>query len=133
MLLEKEGILNVKFSGMNIHVLKGKIHRATVTDASLDYEGSLGIDRAFLKQSGILPYERILVGNISNGNRFETYVIPEPEGSKTICLNGAVAHLGAVGDLLVIMAFCEIPAEQGAGWVPKTITLSEKNSKVTIQ
>jgi aspartate 1-decarboxylase len=118
---------------MNIHLLKGKIHRAVVTDASLDYAGSLGIDQGFMRQAGILPYEKILVGNITNGNRFETYAIPSKEGSGAICLNGAAARLGAVGDLVVIMAFCEIPAEQAAQWVPKIITLSENNTKVTVK
>jgi aspartate 1-decarboxylase len=114
-------------------MLKGKIHRAVVTDASLDYAGSLGIDQNFMRQSGILPYERILVGNITNGNRFETYAIPCPEGSGSICLNGAAARLGAIGDLVVIMAFCEVPAEEASRWVPKVITLSEKNTKIAVK
>jgi aspartate 1-decarboxylase len=118
---------------MNIHLLKGKIHRATVTDASLDYAGSLGIDLNFMKLSGIVPYEKILVGNITNGNRFETYASPSPEGSRTICLNGAAARLGAVGDILVIMAFCEVPEEKAANWSPKRVTLSENNTKFTVQ
>ena len=116
---------------MNIHLLKGKIHRAMVTDASPDYAGSLGIDQNFMRRSGILPYEKILVGNIANGNRFETYAIPYPEGSGAICLNGAAARLGAVGDLLVIMAFCEVPAEEASRWVPKVVTLSEKNTRIS--
>lgn len=116
---------------MNIHLLKAKIHRAVVTDSSLHYQGSLGIDRAFLARTGIMPFERLLVGNISNGNRFETYAIPAPEGSKTICLNGAVAHLGKVGDLLVIMAFCEVPVEESRDWKPKCLMLSEGNAKIT--
>jgi aspartate 1-decarboxylase len=115
---------------MNIHLLKGKIHRAVVTDSSLDYAGSLGIDLYFMRQSGILPYEKILVGNLTNGNRFETYAIPYPEGSRAICLNGAAAKLGAIGDMIVIMAFCEIPAEQAHQWVPKVITLSENNTRI---
>jgi aspartate 1-decarboxylase len=118
---------------MNIHLLKGKIHRATVTDSSLDYEGSLGIDLRFMSLSGILPNERILVGNITNGNRFETYAIPAPEGSGTICLNGAAARLGSVGDRLVIMAFCEVPEEMARQWKPKFVTLSDNNSKFSVR
>lgn len=116
---------------MNIHLLKAKIHRAVVTDSSLHYQGSLGIDSAFLALTGIVPFERLLVGNISNGNRFETYAIPAPEESRTICLNGAVAHLGKVGDILVIMAFCEISIKESRNWTPKCILLSENNSKIT--
>ena len=131
--LDNRRPLELSCPWMNIHMLKGKIHRAVVTDASLDYAGSLGIDQNFMRQSGILPYERILVGNITNGNRFETYAIPCPEGSGSICLNGAAARLGAIGDLVVIMAFCEVPAEEASRWVPKVITLSEKNTKIAVK
>ena len=116
---------------MNIHLLKAKIHRAAVTDSSRHYQGSLGIDKAFLDVTGIVPFERLLIGNISNGNRFETYTIPAPEGSGTICLNGAVAHLGKVGDLLVIMAFCELSVDESRHWSPKCILLSEDNKTIT--
>jgi aspartate 1-decarboxylase len=118
---------------MNIHLLKGKIHRAIVTDACLDYEGSLGIDSEFMRLSGILHYERILIGNLTNGNRFETYAIPAPAGSGTISLNGAAAKLGGVGDMVVIMAFCEIPEELASTWVPKVLTLSEGNRKFRLK
>ena len=113
---------------MNVHLLKAKIHRAVVTDSSLDYQGSLGIDKTFLGLPGIVPFERLLDGNLSNGNRFETYAIPTPAGSRTICLNGAVAHLGKVGDLLVIIAFCELSVEESRRWSPKCILLSENNT-----
>ncbi len=115
---------------MSITVLRAKIHRATVTDASLDYEGSLGIDSALMEKVGLLHYEKILVGNITNGNRFETYVIPEPAGSRTIALNGAVCHLGKVGDLLVIMAFTAIPQEEARAWRPPTIVLADNNQRI---
>lgn len=118
---------------MTIHILKSKIHRATVTDASLHYEGSLGIDERFLELTGILPFEKILVGNITNGSRFETYAIPAPRDSKTICLNGAVAHLGKEGDLLVIMTFCQLAVDEAKKWEPKVLLLSEKNSQYSIR
>lgn len=115
---------------MLIHLLKSKIHRAQVTESSLDYEGSLGIDEEFLARVGMLPHERILVGNLANGNRFETYAIPAAAGSKAIVLNGAVAHLGKVGDLLVIMSFAALSAEEAPSWRPKTIVLAEGNHKI---
>ena len=112
---------------MQVELLKSKILRATVTDAARDYEGSLEIDSALMERVGILPHERILVGNITNGNRFETYAIPAPPGSLTFSLNGAVAHLGKVGDLIVIMSFVQLPLSEAAAWKPKTITLGEGN------
>lgn len=115
---------------MNIHLLKGKIHRAVVTDSSLDYAGSLGIDLYFMRQSGILPYEKILVGNLTNGNRFETYAIPAPAGSLTFCLNGAAAHLGKKGDLLVIMTFATMSEAEAKTWQPRTIVLADANKRI---
>ena len=115
---------------MTVTLLKSKIHRAMVTDSSVDYEGSLSIDEQFMTLSGIMPYERILVGNITNGERFETYAIAAPGGSRTICLNGATAHLGRKGDLLVIMAFCSVSPEEAAKWTPRRVLLAEGNSKI---
>ena len=90
---------------MQLELLKGKIHRARLTACDVDYEGSLEIDIDYLNAAGILPYEKILVVNATNGNRLETYAIPGPSGSGTFCLNGAAAHRGAVGDIVTIMCF----------------------------
>ena len=112
---------------MLVHLLKSKIHRATVTGASLNYEGSLTIAADLMEQAGFFPYERILCGNLANGNRWETYVIEGPRGSGTIELNGAVAHLGKVGDKLTIMCFTAVEAAQASGWEPTVIVLGEEN------
>jgi aspartate 1-decarboxylase len=115
---------------MLYHLLRTKLLRAEVTGARIDYEGSLAIDSELMALVGMLPYEKILVGNIGNGERFETYAIPAPAGSRQICLNGATAHLGKVGDLLVVMTFAEVTPEEAKSWHPKTVTLSHQNKKV---
>lgn len=115
---------------MQVHILRSKILRAEVTDARLEYEGSLAIDSAYMSRVGILPFEKILVGNLANGNRFETYAIPAPAGSLTFCLNGAAAHLGQKGDLLVIMTFGVMTEEEAKKWTPRTIVLAESNKKI---
>lgn len=112
---------------MLVHLLKSKIHRAQVTGASLNYEGSLTIDEDLMATVGLRPYERILCGNLANGERFETYAIPGRKGSGAIELNGAVAHLGKVGDRLTIMAFAEIEESQAARFAPRVIVLGEGN------
>lgn len=115
---------------MRINILRTKLLRAEVTGARLDYEGSLAIDSELLALVGMLPYEKILIGNISNGQRFETYAIPAPAGSREICLNGGTCHLGKPGDLLTIMSFAQVTAEEAANWRPRTVTLSERNRKI---
>ncbi len=115
---------------MQITLLKCKLHRATVTDASLDYEGSMTIDAALADRVGLLEFEKILVGNISNGNRFETYVIHGPAESGAIVLNGATAHLGKVGDRLVIMAFAQMSLEEAKQHRPRTLVLDDSNRVV---
>jgi aspartate 1-decarboxylase len=109
-------------------ILKSKLHRATVTGASLHYEGSLTIAQDLAKKAGFLEYERILVGNINNGERFETYIIFGPEGSRAIELNGATAHLGKIGDRLTIMSFAQVPAELAGKHQPTIVRLDEKNN-----
>lgn len=115
---------------MQINLLRSKIHQAEVTDANIDYEGSLGIDESFMKKIGLLPYEKILCANISNGNRFETYAIPVSVDSKSIILNGAAAHLGKVRDKLIIMSFAFITPEEAVNLKPKIIVLDESNNKI---
>jgi aspartate 1-decarboxylase len=108
-------------------LLKAKLHRATVTGASLHYEGSLTVDEELAKKAGFLPYEKILVGNINNGERFETYMIYGRAGTKVIELNGATAHLGKIGDRLTIMSFAQVPADLAAKHKPTVVRLDEKN------
>jgi aspartate 1-decarboxylase len=112
---------------MTICLLKSKIHRAVVTGASVDYEGSLTIASDLAERVGLRPYERILVGNMGNGERFETYVIYGPHGSGAFELNGATAHLGKIGDRLTIMSFTWADEEEAARHKPSVITLDDKN------
>lgn len=115
---------------MLVDVLRTKLLRAEVTAARLDYEGSLAIDAELLALVGMLPYEKILVGNLANGERFETYAIPAPAGTREICLNGATAHLGKAGDLLVIMTFGKVPLAEAQVWKPSTATLADRNRRL---
>ena len=115
---------------MQITLLKSKLLRAEVTDSALHYEGSLAIDSALMDTVGLKPYEKILVANIANGERFETYAIKAPKGSHLISLNGAAAHKGKVGDLLVIMSFAQCSEAEAEKWKPKVLVLSDKNQKV---
>ena len=118
---------------MQLNLLTSKIHRAEVTDTSLNYEGSLAIDAEFMNLVGLRPYERILVGNLNNGERFETYAMAAPAGSKTISLNGATAYLGKRGDLLTIMSFAVIDERAAAGWQPKVLVLGDTNRRIVKQ
>jgi aspartate 1-decarboxylase len=115
---------------MLVQLLKSKIHRATVTGASLQYEGSLTIAEDLIEQAGLQPYERILVGNLANGNRFETYVIKGRRGSGAIELNGAVAHLGRIGHKVTIMSFAAFTPAAAKRWRPQVIVLGPKNRVV---
>ncbi len=87
------------------HMLKSKIHRATVTGADLNYEGSLTLDKDFMELADLRPFEQVKVYNISNGERFDTYVIEGRRGSKEVCLNGAAARKGSVGDLIIVASY----------------------------
>jgi aspartate 1-decarboxylase len=115
---------------MHVHLLKSKLHRAQVTAASVDYEGSLTIDQDLMDRVGLLPYERILCGNQANGERFETYAIPGPRGSGAIELNGAVAHLGKIGDRLTIMSYTMVEAAAARNWQPRVAVLGVQNKIV---
>jgi aspartate 1-decarboxylase len=114
-------------AAMTICLLKSKIHRACVTGASVDYEGSLTIAADLAERVHLRPYERILVGNMGNGARFETYVIYGPPGSGVIELNGATAHLGRRGDRLTIMSFAWLDAAEAAAHRPAVIVLDAEN------
>ncbi|MGV3533841.1 MAG: aspartate 1-decarboxylase [Chthoniobacteraceae bacterium] len=112
---------------MQVTLLKSKIHRATVTGASLHYEGSMTISADLAERVGLLPYERILCSNMANGERFETYVIYGERGTAQIQLNGATAHLGNIGDRLTIMNFGFFQPEEAVVHKPRVIVLNEKN------
>lgn len=115
---------------MDVIMLKAKLHAARVTESVRDYEGSLMIDQDLMDAVGILPYEKILVSDVENGNRAETYAITGPRGSGVIGLNGAMSHLGSVGDRIIIFAFCSISAERAPQHRPRILVLDEKNRPV---
>lgn len=108
-------------------MLRSKIHMATVTESNLAYEGSITIDAAIMKKAGILPYEQVMVSNLNNGERFETYVIPAEEGSGQICLNGPTARKGVVGDVVIVFCYGYIDDEKAVHHKPKVIFLDQKN------
>lgn len=116
---------------MQIHLLKSKIHRAQVTAANVNYEGSLTIPPDLMEKAGLLPYERILCGNMGNGQRFETYAIPGEAGSTAFVLNGAVAHLGRIGDRLTIMSYALVDAAEARTWKPRVIVVGTDNQIVS--
>ncbi|MDD5644225.1 MAG: aspartate 1-decarboxylase [bacterium] len=106
---------------------KSKIHRVTVTDKSLNYEGSITIDEELAEAANLLPYEIVKVANLNNGERFQTYVINGRRGSGEIVLNGAAARLGEKGDKLIIMAFCMVPEEKIRDFHPEFISVDNDN------
>ena len=106
---------------MNVEVLKSKIHRVTVTEARLDYIGSITIDEDLLDAANILAGERVYIVNNNNGERLDTYTIPGPRGSGVICLNGAAARLVQPGDIVIIMAYASMPSEEAKTFRPSVI------------
>jgi aspartate 1-decarboxylase len=115
---------------MDVFLLKSKIHRATVTGGDVNYEGSLTIAADLMQKCGLQEYEKILCGNMANGNRFETYVIKGKRGSCEIIMNGAVAHLGKKGDLLTIMSYAAVGKKAAKKWKPHVIVLGKGNKIV---
>lgn len=110
---------------MQIEVLKSKIHRATVTDANLNYEGSISIDIELVKKANMHVWEKVDVLNVNNGARFSTYIIPGKKGE--ICLNGAAARMAAVGDKVIIVTYTHIEENEAENWQPKVILVDENN------
>jgi aspartate 1-decarboxylase len=110
-------------------MMKSKIHRATVTDAQLDYEGSITVDQNLLDAANILPYEQVHVWDVTNGSRIITYAIVGPRGSGTICVNGAGAHLVKPGDLVIIATYAAMEDEESRTFKPVIIHVNEKNRK----
>ena len=117
---------------MFVEMLKGKLHRAVLTQCELNYTGSISIDRDLLDMAGILPFEKVLVVNQNNGLRLETYAIEAKRGSKEFCLNGAAARLGQPGDMVTVMAFVQLTPEEAVNWKPKAILLSDNNAHAEV-
>jgi aspartate 1-decarboxylase len=115
---------------MQIELLKCKIHRATVTDADLNYEGSITIDRALMDAAGIFPYEKVGILNVNNGARFDTYVIEGVAHSGTICLNGAAARMVQKGDLIIIVSYTAMTPDEAKDWKPTVIRVDAQNKAV---
>ena len=113
---------------MLLTLMKAKLHRATVTQADLDYEGSIAIDRDLLDASGILPHEQVDVLNITTGERFTTYAIEAPRGSKVIGVNGAAARLVQKHDKVIVIAYCQMPAEEARNYAPTVVLLGDDNA-----
>ena len=109
-------------------MLKSKIHRARVTDVSIDYEGSITIDRKLMQEADILPYEQVQVLNINNGARFITYAIKGNAGE--ICLNGAAARLGVKGDIIIILSYCHVDDDEAGNSTPKVVHVDTQNAIV---
>ena len=115
---------------MTITMLKAKIHRATVTQAELDYVGSITVDMDLLEQAGILEYEKVQIVDVNNGSRFETYTIAGERGSGVMCLNGAAARMVQTGDKIILMAYAQVTPEEASELRPTVLFVNEKN-KVT--
>lgn len=112
---------------MKVTMLKGKIHRAKVVQAELDYVGSITIDKDLLDAAGILEYEKVQIADVENGNRFETYTIAGERGSGLICLNGAAARCVHVNDRVIIMAYCEMDNDEAKDHKPKVVFVDDNN------
>jgi aspartate 1-decarboxylase len=110
---------------------KSKLHRATITEANLEYEGSITVDASLLEAADIVPYEMVQVFNLNNGQRFETYAIPGPKGSGVICLNGAAARLGVVKDKVIIISTAMVDESDVSSYSPKVVFVDDKNRKVS--
>ncbi|MEZ3506570.1 MAG: aspartate 1-decarboxylase [Lachnospiraceae bacterium] len=113
---------------MKIRMLKGKIHRAAVTQAELNYVGSITVDSSLLEAAGILEYEMVQIVDVENGNRFETYTIAGEAGSGMICLNGAAARQVQIGDHVIIMAYADMTVEEAREHKPYVVFTDEKNA-----
>ena len=108
-------------------MFKSKIHRATITQAELHYEGSLTIDLDLMDAADLLPYEKVAIVNINNGERLETYVIPGERASKTICMNGAAARKGVIGDRIIIISYATMSQDEAKNYAPTIVVVNELN------
>lgn len=117
---------------MTIEMLKGKIHRAVVKQAVLDYVGSITVDEDLTDAAGIIEYEKVQIVDVNNGNRFETYVISGERGSGMICLNGAAARCVSVGDKVIIMAYAQMTPEEAKSHRPAVVFVDENNKPMRV-
>lgn len=115
---------------MHLKMLRAKIHRATVTDANIDYVGSITIDPDLYDAVGVLPYEEVLIADLNNGERFETYVMPGERGTGQMCVNGAAARLVHVGDRIIVMAYAYVTPDEAKKLQPNVVLVNEKNQIV---
>jgi len=112
---------------MTISMFKAKLHRLRVTEANLQYEGSITVDEELLDTAGILPYEKVQVVNVNNGNRLETYTIPGEAGERTVCLNGPAARLAAPGDPVIVISYAELTPSEARQHHPRVVLVDEHN------
>lgn len=113
-------------------MLRGKIHRATVTGADVNYEGSVTLDSTLMAAAGIIEHEAVCIWNVTNGERFETYALEGQPDSGVVCINGAAAHKVSVGDLVIIAAFGWMEDELALKWKPKVVFVDERNRPVDL-
>jgi aspartate 1-decarboxylase len=118
---------------MQLTFLHAKLHHLRVTACELEYQGSLTVDQDILDLAGIFPFEKILVANLANGERFETYAMVGERGSRVVCLNGAAAYKGAVGDRLIVMAWAHCTPKEAAENPPKIIVFDERNNPIPLR
>lgn len=112
---------------MKLRIFKSKIHRATVTHADLDYEGSVTIDQNLMDRANILPHEEVHIWNVTRGTRLSTYALKGPRGSGAICINGAAAHLNKPGDLVILATFAEMTPEEAHAYEPVVVRVDAQN------
>ncbi len=112
---------------MRLNVFKSKIHRATVTHADLEYEGSVTVDSDLLDAAEILPYEAVHIWNVTRGSRLMTYALPGPRGSGCICVNGAAAHLNKPGDMVILATFAEMSQKEARSYKPVVVRVDAQN------
>ena len=117
---------------MTLSILKSKIHRAFITQAELNYVGSVTIDQDLIDAAGLYEYEHVHIVNVNSGSRIETYVIAGERGSGMICLNGAAARAGQVGDPVIIMAYADMSPEEASSFRPKVVFVDESNKTVRV-
>ena len=117
---------------MLLNMLKAKIHRATVTDADLAYQGSVTVDRDLLEASGILPHEAVDIYDVTNGARLTTYTLEAPAGSGTLCINGAAAHHVKKGDVVILCAYAHMEPEEAGAFQPKVVLVDGANRVVSV-
>ena len=118
---------------MQVSMLRSKLHHARITDADIEYVGSITIDTDLLATSGMLPYEKVLVVDVDNGARFETYIIPGAAGQREIKVNGAAAHLVNIGDRVIIIAFALVDFPPPDGWTPQVVILNATNEVQSVE